>query len=174
MEKATFAGGCFWCLEPPFRKLEGVSQVLPGYAGGPEKDPTYTEVSSGATGHVEAVQIEYDPAKVAYEELLEIFWRNIDPTDGGGQFADRGGQYQTVVFYHNEKQKEAAERSKKALEESGKFKNPVVTPVRAFTSFYPAEEYHREYSRKNPAHYKMYRMGSGREGFLREKWGGHE
>lgn len=171
MEMATFAGGCFWCMEPPFKKLAGVGYVVPGYTGGAEKNPSYQEVCSGRTGHVEAVQVEYDPSKVSYEELLDIFWRNIDPTDGGGQFADRGSQYQTAVFYHNDGQKKAAERSRRALEESGKFERPIATAIREFTAFYPAEEYHQEYYKKNPTHYKMYRMGSGREGYLQKKWG---
>ncbi len=169
--KATFAGGCFWCMEPPFEKLDGVIGVTPGYTGGNKKDPTYQEVSYGGTGHAEAIQVLYDPAKVTYDQLLDVFWRQIDPTDPGGQFADRGSQYRTAIFYHDEEQKRLAEASKEALQASGKFEKPIVTEIVEATEFYPAEEYHQDYYKKNPVHYKRYRAGSGREGYLKETWG---
>jgi peptide methionine sulfoxide reductase msrA/msrB len=169
-ETATFAGGCFWCMEPPFEKLDGVISVAPGYSGGEEESPTYEQVASGKTGHVEAVQIVFCPDKVSYQELLEIFWRQIDPADGGGQFADRGPQYQTVIFYHDENQRAAAENSKRSLAESGIFDEPIATRVEPYTGFYPAEDYHHDYYKKNPVRYKTYRRGSGREGFLERVW----
>ena len=168
---AIFAGGCFWCMEPPFEKLEGVVSVTSGYTGGPEKSPSYREVSSGNTGHVEAVRVEYDPTVVSYEYLLEVFWRQIDPTDDGGQFADRGKQYRTAIFVDGRKQRELAEASKKRLEKSGVFDEPIVTKIRPEGPFYPAEKYHQDYYKKNPAHYKRYRIGSGRERFLESVWG---
>jgi len=171
LAKATFAGGCFWCMEPPFEKLPGVVHVTSGYTGGPEKAPSYKEVSSGRTGHVEAVQVEYDPAKISYDYLLKVFWRQINPTDAGGQFADRGTQYQTAIFAHDKAQREAAEASKRALEKSGIFDKPIVTPIRWAQPFYAAESYHQDYYKKNPSHYKRYRIGSGREGFLKAVWG---
>jgi peptide methionine sulfoxide reductase msrA/msrB len=171
LAKATFAGGCFWCMEPPFEKLGGVQRVTSGYTGGPEKGPSYKEVSSGRTGHVEAVQVEFDPTVISYEYLLKVFWRQIDPTDGGGQFADRGTQYQTAIFVHDRAQRKLAEASKRELEKSGVFKKPIVTPIRAATSFYAAESYHQDYYKKNPTGYKRYRRGSGREGFLEAVWG---
>jgi peptide methionine sulfoxide reductase msrA/msrB len=169
--KATFAGGCFWCMEPPFEKLPGVVHVTSGYTGGPEKSPSYEEVSSGRTGHVEAVQIEYDPTSISYEYLLEVFWRQINPTDARGQFADRGTQYQTAIFTHDKAQRDAAEASKKKLEKSGIFDKPIVTPIRWAQPFYAAERYHQDYYKKNPSHYKRYRTGSGREGYLKSVWG---
>jgi len=171
---ATFAGGCFWCMEPPFEHLDGVLEVLSGYTGGPEADPTYQQVSSGRTGHLEAIQIRFDPGRVSYQELLDVFWRQIDPTDDGGQFADRGSQYTTAIFVHDEEQRALAEASKEALAESWKFKRPIVTGILPAGPFYPAEEYHQDYYEKNPTHYKMYRKGSGREGFLERTWGEDE
>ncbi len=172
-KQATFAGGCFWCMEPPFERLDGVISVVSGYAGGDEADPTYEEVSAGRTGHLEAVQVTFDPATVGYEDLLRVFWRQIDPTDAGGQFADRGKQYTTAIFYHDEEQRRLAEASKTELEKSGHFDKPIATVVRPFASFYEAEKYHQDYYKKEPMHYKAYRMGSGRQSFLDDKWGGH-
>ncbi len=171
LEKATFAGGCFWCMEPPFENIDGVKEVISGYTGGWKQNPTYEEVASGTTGHVEAIEIIYDPAKVTYQKLLDVFWRQIDPTDGGGQFADRGRSYKTAIFYHNDEQRRLAERSKKALERSGRFKKPIVTEIRPAGKFFKAEEYHQDYYKKNPLQYKSYRSGSGREGFLKRIWG---
>ena len=169
--KATFAGGCFWCMEPPFEKLDGVISVTSGYTGGKETGPSYEEVSSGRTGHVEAVQVMYDPSKISYEYLLDVFWRQIDPTDDGGQFADRGKQYRTGIYVHDREQKKLAEASKRKLEKSGVFKKPIVTQIIWASPFYPAEGYHQDYYKKNPSHYKRYRRGSGREGFLETVWG---
>jgi peptide methionine sulfoxide reductase msrA/msrB len=167
---ATFAGGCFWCSEADFEKTPGVAKVISGYTGGTEENPTYEEVSSGTTGHVEAVQVYYDPEKVNYEKLLQVFWRHIDPTDGGGQFVDRGPQYGSAIFYHDEEQKKAAEKSKEELAKSGKFEKPIVTPILKFTRFYEAEDYHQDYYRKNPLRYTYYRHGSGRDPFLEKVW----
>jgi peptide methionine sulfoxide reductase msrA/msrB len=169
---ATFAGGCFWCMEPPFEKLPGVESVVSGYAGGTETNPTYEQVSAGATGHVEAVQVMYDPAQVTYERLLEVFWRQIDPIDDGGQFVDRGAQYRSVVFVHDDAQRAAAEASKAALAAGGRFEKPLVTRLVPFTTFYPAEEYHQDYYKKNPLRYRFYRSGSGRDQFLEKVWAG--
>ena len=171
LAKATFAGGCFWCMEPPFEKLPGVVSVTSGYTGGPEKGPSYKEVSSGRTGHVEAVQVEYDPTRISYEYLLKVFWRQIDPTDDGGQFADRGKQYRTAIFVRNRQERSLAEASKAELAKSGIFDEPIVTEIRWAQPFYAAETYHQDYYKKNPSHYKQYRMGSGREGFLKSVWG---
>jgi peptide methionine sulfoxide reductase msrA/msrB len=171
LAKATFAGGCFWCMEPPFEKLKGVVSVTSGYTGGKEKAPSYSEVSSGRTGHLEAVQVKYDPAIVSYEYLLEVFWRQIDPTDDGGQFADRGKQYRTAIFALDREQHALAEASKRKLEKSGVFKAPIVTKVRWAEPFYAAESYHQDYYKKDPANYKRYRSASGREGFLKSVWG---
>jgi len=168
---ATFAGGCFWCIEHDFQELPGVVGVISGYAGGRRENPTYEEVSSGRTGHYEAVQVYYDPAKVTYAQLLDIFWRHIDPTDPGGQFADRGSQYRTAVFYHDAEQKRLAEESREALAKSGKFTKPIVTAIVPFERFYRAEEYHQDYAHKSPVRYELYREGSGRNRFLRETWG---
>jgi len=168
---ATFAGGCFWCMEPPFEKLEGVRSVTSGYAGGTEPNPTYEQVSSGKTGYVESVQIVYDPSRITYEQLLEVFWMNVDPTQADGQFADHGKQYRTAIFYHDDQQKRLAQASKAALERSGKFPKPIVTDIVPAATFYPAEDYHQDYYKKNPLHYKRYRLGSGREGFLQKTWG---
>ncbi|MEW6442601.1 MAG: peptide-methionine (R)-S-oxide reductase MsrB [bacterium] len=169
--KAVFAGGCFWCMEPPFEKLEGVVEVIPGYTGGSKKDPTYEEVSSGRTGHAEAVQVVYDASKITYEKLLDVFWKQIDPTDPRGQFVDRGNQYRTGVFYLDEEQKRLAEASRAALEKSGRFAKPIVTQILAAGEFYPAEDYHRQYHKKNPMRYNQYRLGSGREQYLEQVWG---
>jgi len=168
---ATFAGGCFWCAEADFEKVPGVVKAVSGYAGGTKENPSYEEVSAGTTGHVEAVQIYYDPAKVAYEELLDYFWRHIDSTDSGGQFVDRGSQYRSVIFYHDEEQKRLAEKSKEELSTSGKFDKPIVTEIIKLTKFYEAEEYHQDYYKKNPIRYKYYRFGSGRDQFLKKAWG---
>jgi peptide methionine sulfoxide reductase msrA/msrB len=168
---AAFAGGCFWCLEPPFAQVEGVLEVIPGYTGGHTPKPTYEEVCSGRTGHFEAVRVTYDPARVSYDRLLEIFWRQIDPTDPGGQFADRGSQYRTAVFYHNPEQKERAEKSKAELGASGVFEKPVVTAILPAGKFFPAEEHHRQYYQKCPVRYELYKRGSGRAGYLEERWG---
>jgi peptide methionine sulfoxide reductase msrA/msrB len=170
LEKATFAGGCFWCMEPPFEKLEGVKEVISGYTGGHKKNATYEEVSSGTTGHVEAVEVVYDPTKVSYEKLLDVFLHQIDPTDPGGQFVDRGSSYRSGIFYHNETQKRHAEESKKRLEESGRFDKPIVTEIRPAGPFYRAEEYHQDYYKKNPIRYKFYRYNSGRDQYLETVW----
>ena len=170
LAKATFAGGCFWCMEPPFAKLSGVISVMPGYTGGTKANPTYEQVSSGSTGHAEAVQILYDPAKISYEQLLEVFLMNIDPTQVNGQFVDQGSQYRTAIFYHTEEQERLAQASKDALDRSGKFKQPIVTDIVRAPAFYPAENYHREYYKKNPLRYQLYKSGSGREGFIHRTW----
>jgi methionine-S-sulfoxide reductase len=171
LRKATFAGGCFWCMQAAFRPLEGVTEVTSGYAGGTRENPTYEEVSSGTTGHLESVQVTYDPDRISYETLLETFWRQIDPTDPGGQFADRGSQYRTAIFYHDEEQRRLAEASKRSLDASGKFRGPVTTEIRPYTNFYPAEEYHQDYDRKNPERYHEYKVLSGREPFIEKTWG---
>ena len=167
--KATFAGGCFWCMEPPYDELEGVTSTISGYIGGTKKDPTYEQVSAGTTGHTEAVQITYDPQKVSYEKLLEIFWRNIDPLTANAQFCDSGSQYRSGIFYHDEAQKKLAEASKKRIQT--RFKQPVVTEITAASDFYPAEDYHQDYYKKNPIRYKIYRYGCGRDQRLKELWG---
>ena len=168
---ATFAGGCFWCMEPAFDKLSGVVSVLPGYTGGSKKDPTYEEVSSGSTGHAESVQIVYNPSKISYSDLLTVFWHNIDPTVQDRQFCDVGNQYRSAIFYHDEEQKRLAEASKKALEESKRFEGPIYTEIVPASTFYPAEEYHRQYYKKNPVRYKFYRWNCGRDARLKELWG---
>ncbi|MBF0493173.1 MAG: peptide-methionine (S)-S-oxide reductase MsrA [Deltaproteobacteria bacterium] len=170
LQKATFAGGCFWCMEAPFEKLEGVSQVLSGYMGGSKENPTYEEVSSGSTGHLEVVQVFYDPSKISYEKLLEVFWRNIDPTDTEGQFVDKGTQYKTAIFYSDELQRKSAEESKKRLAESGKFEKPIVTSILPAKTFYPAEAYHQDYYKTHPLQYRFYRHNSGRDQFLEKFW----
>ena len=169
--EATFAGGCFWCMQPPFDSLTGVVETVVGYSGGKEENPTYEQVWQGRTGHAEAIRVVYDPEKIGYGTLLETFWINIDPTQEDGQFADRGRHYRTAIFYHDDSQKEEALLSKKKLEESGKFKKPIVTSVEKFVSFYRAEEYHQKYYEKNPIHYGSYKKGSGREGFIKRTWG---
>lgn len=168
---ATFAGGCFWCMQSEFDTLPGVLSTTVGYTGGTAPDPTYEEVSSGSTGHAEAIQIAYDPSKAAYEQLLDIFWSNIDPTQRGGQFADEGSQYRTAVFYHSEEQRRLAEASKERLQGSGKFTEPIVTEITPASVFYPAEERHQRYYKKNPEHYQAYSVGSGRKPFLERVWG---
>ncbi|MEM4408398.1 MAG: peptide-methionine (S)-S-oxide reductase MsrA [Candidatus Caldarchaeum sp.] len=171
-EKATFAGGCFWCMEPPFENLKGVVDVVVGYTGGTKENPTYEEVSSGNTGHLEAVEVTYDPSVISYEELLDVFWRQIDPTDLGGQFGDRGSQYRTAIFYHTEEQRRLAEESKKALEQSGRFSAPIVTQIIRASKFYRAEEYHQDFYKKSSKRYKSYRDYSGRDRYLDKVWNG--
>lgn len=170
-EVATFAGGCFWCMQPPFDELDGVVKTTVGYTGGKEKNPTYKEVSYGKTGHAESIEIVYDSSKITYEELLDVYWMNIDPTDSGGQFVDRGKQYRPEIFYHNESQKKAAEASKKKLAESGRFDEPIVVEITEATEFYPAEEYHQKFYKKDKMQYKAYRWGSGRDRFINKHWG---
>ncbi len=170
LKTATFAGGCFWCTESDFEKVKGVTEVISGYTGGQKENPAYEEVSAGSTGHVEAIQVIYDPLLVTYKELLRIFWRHIDPTDSGGQFVDRGAQYRSAVFYHNEEEKKQAEESKAELVKSGRFKKPVVTEIIPFTKFYRAEDYHQDYYKKNPLRYNFYRLNSGRDRFLKKIW----
>ncbi len=167
--KATFAGGCFWCMEPPFDELDGVISTTSGYIGGKTKNPTYEQVSSGTTGHAEALQVVYDPKKITYEKLLEVYWRNIDPFAADGQFCDLGNQYRSAIFYHDANQKSAAEKSKKAIQ--ARFKQPVLTEITAAAVFYPAEEYHQDYYKKNPVRYKLYSHGCGRAQRLEEVWG---
>lgn len=168
---ATFAGGCFWCMVAPFEKLPGVLKVVAGYTGGHKENPTYQEVCADHTGHYEAVQITYNPQLCSYDSLLSTFWRQIDPTDEGGQFYDRGHSYRTAIFYHNEEQKQMAEASQKSLAASGRFNLPIVTAIIPATTFYPAEEYHQDYHKKNASHYQQYRYGSGRDKFIAEHWG---
>jgi len=168
---ATFAGGCFWCLESDFATLPGVLKVTSGYSGGESRDPSYEEVCSGLTGHVEAVQVLYDPARISYAELLDVFWRHIDPTDDGGQFVDRGTQYRTAIFTHDTEQQSLAEASKLALERSGRFSSPIATVIEPVRGFYAAEDYHQEYYRKQPARYRAYRAASGRDRWLTRLWG---
>lgn len=170
-EKATFAGGCFWCMEPPFEKLDGVVSAVSGFTGGTEKNPTYNDVARGKTTHLESVEVIYDTSIVTYNDLLEVFWRQIDPTDNGGQFVDRGRHYTSAIFYHNEEQKNLAEASKKKLDNSKRYKKKVITPILKATAFYPAEEYHQDYYKKKSFKYKFYRRGSGRDKFLNKVWG---
>lgn len=171
LKTAVFAGGCFWCTEEEFAKLPGVVKAIPGYTGGTKPNPTYQEVCGGGTGHVEALQIHYDPERITYERLLAVFWRHIDPTDPGGQFIDRGSQYRSAIFHADEGQRRAAEHSREVLNRSGRFPRPVVTEILPAGPFYPAEEYHREYARRNPLRYEYYRRGSGRDLFLKQFWG---
>jgi len=168
---ATFAGGCFWCMEPPFDRLDGVVSTTSGYTGGSVEDPTYGQVSSGATGHLESMRVVFDPETVSYETLLEVFWHNIDPTDSGGQFCDRGYQYTTAVFVHDEEQRRLAEATKQELEASERFEAPLATEIRDAGPFYPAEEYHQDFYEKNPTRYKTYRTGCGRDRRLTQIWG---
>ncbi|WP_347300909.1 peptide-methionine (S)-S-oxide reductase MsrA [Dolosigranulum savutiense] len=167
---AVFAGGCFWCMVKPFDSLDGIEQVLSGYTGGHVEHPTYEEVCSGTTGHTEAVEITYDPSKMSYEELVHIYWQQTDPTDASGQFADRGDSYRPVIFYENEEEKAIAEQSKRELDESGRFTKPIVVSIEEKETFYPAEDYHQDFYKKNNAHYTLYRKGSGRDDFLDEHW----
>lgn len=171
MKKAIFAGGCFWCIEAAFEELDGVIEAISGYIGGDKENPTYEEVSSGTTGHYEAVQVIYDPSKISYEELLDYFWKHMDPTDVKGQFVDKGSQYRTAIFYLNETQKKLAEESKERLEKSGKFDKPIATKILPASEFYKAEEYHQDYYKKKPIQYQRYKRGSGREEKLKAIWG---
>jgi peptide-methionine (S)-S-oxide reductase len=173
---ATFAGGCFWCMEGPFDKLQGVTSTTSGYTGGHTKNPTYKQTSTGKTGHTEAVQIVYDPEQVSYEKLLDVFWHNIDPTTADQQFCDRGSQYRSEIFYHNDEQKELAEASKTALDKNKPFKESIVTQVTRASTFYAAEDYHQDYYKKNPIRYRYYRHGCGRDKRLEQLWGksGHQ
>lgn len=172
MAKALFAGGCFWCMEKPFELLDGVISAISGYTGGTTKNPTYEDY--GAGGHIEVVQIIYDPHRISYEQLLETFWRQIDPTDAGGQFVDRGHSYISAIFYYNDSQKKLAEEAKQHLQDSGTFAKPIVTAIEAATEFWPAENYHQDYYRNNSRHYNLYRSGSGRDAFLERHWKSRE
>jgi peptide-methionine (S)-S-oxide reductase len=171
LAKAVFAGGCFWCEEAAFDNLPGVTAVVSGYTGGMKTDPTYEEVSAGGTGHAESVQVTFDPAKVTYEKLLEVFWHNVDPLTANAQFCDHGSQYRSAIFYLDETQKQLAEASRAALEKSGRFKQPIVTEITQASAFWPAEDYHQQYHLKNPLRYKYYRYGCGRDQRLEELWG---
>jgi peptide methionine sulfoxide reductase msrA/msrB len=168
---ATFAGGCFWCTESDFEKLEGVNEVISGYTGGSLKNPTYSQVSSGRTQHIESVEVHYDPDVINYDQLLDAFWKMVNPTDDGGQFVDRGYQYTTAIFVHNPQQQKIAEASLKALSQSGRYDKPLVTPIRQAGTFYPAEDYHQNYYKKNPLRYRLYRWNSGRDQYLKKIWG---
>lgn len=170
-ELATFAGGCFWCMVKPFDEEDGIIEVVSGYTGGTKDNPTYQEVCSETTGHYEAVQIKFDPEVYPYEKLLKTYWMQIDPTDPGGQFFDRGHSYKTVIFYHNDEQKRLAEESKRELAESGRFDKPIATEILPASTFYLAEEYHQQFYKKNPTRYNQYSKGSGREDFKRNFWG---
>ncbi len=174
LEKATFAGGCFWCMEPPYEKLDGIKEVISGYIGGHDTTPTYEEVSDGKTGHYESVEIVFDPSKVTYEKLLEIFWMQINPTDSGGQFADRGPQYKTAIFYHSDEQKRLAEQSRDMMNKSGIYDKPIVTEILPAPEFYIAETYHQDYYKNNSFRYKLYRYGSGRDRYLDKIWDGRK
>lgn len=169
-ELATFAGGCFWCMVKPFHEWPGILNVVSGYTGGNTENPTYEQVCSGSTGHLEAVQITFQPDVISYERLLEVFWQQIDPTDAGGQFFDRGSSYETAIFVHSEEQRRKAEESKQNLASSGRFRAPIVTPILLAKPFYPAEDYHQDYYKKNSLHYEAYRQGSGRARFLEQAW----
>jgi peptide methionine sulfoxide reductase msrA/msrB len=169
-ETATFAGGCFWCMEHPFDQLDGVIEVLSGYTGGNTTNPTYEDISTGTTGHLEAVQITFDPQRISYTKLLDLYWQQIDPTDAGGQFVDRGSQYASAIFYHSEAQRLAAEKSREELEKSHRFSRPIVTKIIPATTFYPAETYHQDYYKKNQIHYRFYRSNSRRDQFLDSVW----
>jgi peptide methionine sulfoxide reductase msrA/msrB len=171
LQKATFAGGCFWCIEAPFDKVPGVTSAVSGYMGGQTPNPTYKQVSSGLTEYLETVQVTFDPRKISYRELLHIFFRQFDPTDAGGSFPDRGTQYTSAIFYHDEGQREAAAAYKNSLDESGVFKKAIVTPIREAGTFYPAEDYHQDYWKTTPGNYKRYREGSGRDQFIEATWG---
>ncbi|WP_164670169.1 peptide-methionine (S)-S-oxide reductase MsrA [Virgibacillus doumboii] len=170
LKKATFAGGCFWCMVKPFDQWDGVHQVVSGYTGGNKENPTYEEVKTGTTGHYESVEITYVPSVISYKEILDLYWRQIDPTDDGGQFHDRGDSYRTAIFYHDDEQKQLAEESKRQLEASGKFSKPIVTKILEGSTFYPAEEYHQDFYKKNKEYYKEDRAKSGRDEFIREVW----
>ena len=170
LETATFAGGCFWCIESDFKKKAGVRNALSGYTGGHKEKPTYEEVCSGLSGHLEAVRIEFDPDQISYQELLKIYWKQVDPTDPDGQFVDRGSQYRTAIFFHSEHQRELAESSKRELARSGLFDKPIATEILPVQEFYPAEPYHQDYYKTNPIRYKYYRQNSGRDQFLQKVW----
>jgi len=174
LQTATFAGGCFWCMEPPYDELKGVKKTIAGYTGGNEVNPTYEQVSSGTTAHAEAIQIYFDPKLTSYNELLDVFWKNIDPTQDNGQFVDHGRQYRSEIFYHNDEQRKAALESKEKLAKSGKFSKPIVTEISKLKVFYPAEDYHQDFYQKNPLRYKFYRHGSGRDQFIEKTWGEQE
>jgi peptide methionine sulfoxide reductase msrA/msrB len=174
LKKATFAGGCFWCVESDFEKVDGVIEAISGYTGGQKENPTYKEVSSGKTGHAEAVQVIYNPQAVSYKELLDVFWRHVDPTDSSGQFVDRGLQYRTAIFYHDDEQRRLAEESKRELAQSGRFDKSIVTEIVKLDQFYPAEDYHQDYYKKSALRYKFYRFGSGRDQFLNRVWGNED
>jgi peptide methionine sulfoxide reductase msrA/msrB len=169
VETATFAGGCFWCMTPPFEKLDGVLKVTAGYADGQGEDPTYDDYAE--KGFTEAVQITYDPSKITYSDLVDVYWKQINPTDAEGQFVDRGPQYRAAIYYQNPIQKKLAERSKRALDKSGRYDKPIVTAIAPFTNFYPAEDYHQDYYKKNPIHYTLYHDNSGRNEYLDGIWG---
>ncbi|UOD35887.1 peptide-methionine (R)-S-oxide reductase MsrB [Deferribacteraceae bacterium V6Fe1] len=169
-EKATFAGGCFWCIEEAFEKIDGVIEVVSGYTGGHVENPTYRDVSSGYTGHFEAVEVTFDPLKVSYEDLLNVFWQSVDPTDDGGQFVDRGSQYHTAIFYHNDTQKRLAEESKNRIANSGRFDKPIATQIFEAKKFYKAEDYHQDYYKKDKFNYKMYKLNSGRMAYINKVW----
>jgi methionine-S-sulfoxide reductase len=171
LEIAVLAGGCFWCMQPPFDKTKGVVKTVVGYTGGRELNPTYEDVSNKRTSHFEAIEVTFDPAVVSYEQILDVFWRSIDPTQANGQFADIGPQYRTAIFYRSEEQKRIAEESKQKLAQSGKFSKPIVTLLLPANTFWPAEEYHQKYYLKNPDHYRRYAIGSGRYPFLERTWG---
>lgn len=171
LAKATFAGGCFWCMQPPYEGMKGVSKVTVGYTGGKKPNPTYEETCSGKTGHAEAVEIIFDPHQLSYQQLLDVFWKNIDPTTKNAQFADKGSQYRTAIFYHDPEQQRFAEASKDVLQKSGKFKSPIVTEIVPASTFYPAEDYHQQYYKKCPLRYQGYRAGSGRQSYLERLWG---
>ena len=168
---ATFAGGCFWCMQPPFEQLDGVLKTTVGYTGGHTLNPSYEEVSAGETGHAESIQIEYDPAKISYSKLLDVFWHNVDPLTPNAQFCDHGNQYRTAIFYHDQTQQRLAEESKQHLEQTKHFDRPIVTQIVPATAFYPAEDYHQMYHAKNPVRYKYYRWNCGRDQRLKEIWG---
>ena len=170
-EIATFAGGCFWCMEPPYDEIPGVVSTISGYIGGQKKNPTYEEVSSGRTGHTEAVQVVFDPKKVSYQKLLDVFWPNIDPTMANAQFCDHGSQYRSGIFYHNEEQMRLAVASRDQVERTKRFREPIVTEITKATTFYPAEDYHQDYYKKNPLRYKFYRANCGRDARLEQLWG---
>ncbi len=172
--RAVFAGGCFWCMEPPFEKLIGVAEVISGYTGGEEKDPSYRDVAYGKTSHLESVTVYYNPSVITYDQLLDVFWRNVDPTDTGGQFVDRGHHYTTAIYYTELEQKEAAMKSKAELAASGMFSEEIVTPILEAGPFYPAEDYHQDYYQKNTFHYSRYRSGSGRDSFVNDVWSGFD
>jgi len=170
LKQAIFAGGCFWCVESDIEKQAGIKEVISGYIGGSKANPTYEEVSSGTSGHIEAVKVFYDPKTLSYEKLLDVFWRHVNPTDDGGQFVDRGPQYRTAIFYLDEKQRVAAEASKKELDQSGRYDRPIVTPILKATPFYDAEDYHQDYYKKHSLRYKYYRFNSGRDQYLNKIW----